>query len=380
MDMEGDASLNFQPDQEEHQDHPNQKHRFNKGYRKSEIEFIVDKLNMIRVPAVDLKPIKYNDKFLGRHRLYIHNMPNNVTKKDIEELLKPYGEIGDIYIQTNKGFALVRMDYYHNAVKAKKELNGTIIKEKKIYFSFSPNASIVVKNLSPLVTNEYLHLAFSVFGEIEYCSVFIDKRGKSTGEGLVDFAKKGSALLAKRLCSEHPFFLTASLRPIEIEDYVPPMDISDGLAEDVVRKHPQLFQERELGPRFAYNDSFERMYANRFRELRNQFHQKFEELKQKQNEEERKLEMELMQAKFDYETERLKQIIRQRELEKERRFSQNHDEKPFSPPEMLFHQANQLTSILDVEEKKIQVSTCCLHFYVYEVQKNYLMVDYRIFC
>nr|CAI5855119.1 unnamed protein product [Callosobruchus analis] len=87
-----------------------------------------------------------------------------------------------------------------------------------------------------------------------------------------------------------------------------------------------------------------------------------------------------MQAKFDYETERLKQIIRQRELEKERRFSQNHDEKPFSPPEMLFHQANQLTSILDVEEKKIQVSTCCLHFYVYEVQKNYLMVDYRIFC
>nr|CAI5855120.1 unnamed protein product [Callosobruchus analis] len=61
-----------------------------------------------------------------------------------------------------------------------------------------------------------------------------------------------------------------------------------------------------------------------------------------------------MQAKFDYETERLKQIIRQRELEKERRFSQNHDEKPFSPPEMLFHQANQLTSILDVEEKKIQ--------------------------
>ncbi|VEN41116.1 unnamed protein product, partial [Callosobruchus maculatus] len=61
-----------------------------------------------------------------------------------------------------------------------------------------------------------------------------------------------------------------------------------------------------------------------------------------------------MQAKFDYETERLKQIIRQREMEKERRFNQNHDDKAFSPPEILFHQANQLNSILDVEEKKIQ--------------------------
>ncbi|VEN41115.1 unnamed protein product, partial [Callosobruchus maculatus] len=354
MDMEGDACSNFQPDADEHQEHPNQKHRFNKGHRKSDIDFITDKLNMIPVPAVDLMPIKYNDKFLGRHRLYIHNLPNNVNKEDIKQLLEPYGEIGDIYIQTNKCFALVRMDYYHNALKAKKELNGTIMKEKKIYFSFSPNASIVVKHLSPLVTNEYLHLAFSVFGEIEFCNVFTDKRGKSTGEGLVDFAKKGSALLAKRLCSENPFFLTASLRPIEIEDYVPPLDISDGLPEDAVRKHPQLFQERELGPRFAYNDSFERMYANRFTELRNQFYKKFEDLKQKQEEEERKLEVELMQAKFDYETERLKQIIRQREMEKERRFNQNHDDKAFSPPEILFHQANQLNSILDVEEKKIQ--------------------------
>nr|CAH7727500.1 unnamed protein product [Callosobruchus chinensis] len=259
------------------------------------------------------------------------------------------------------------MDYYHNALKAKKELNGCMMKEKKIFISFSPVASIVVKHLSPLVTNEYLHMAFSVFGKIEYCCVFTDMRGKSTGEGLVDFFQKRHAWLAKRLCSENPFLLTSSLRPIEIEDYVPPPDLANGLPEDVVLRDPRLYQERELGPRFAYNDSFERMYANRFREIRSQFRAKFEDLKQKQKEEERKLEGEIMQANFDYETERLKEIIRQRELEKERRYNQNRKNGAVNPPEVLFHQANQLNSILEVEERKIQVTTFLSYYQRYRV-------------
>ncbi|CAH1964029.1 unnamed protein product [Acanthoscelides obtectus] len=356
MSTEGDGFANVQPDAKEHQEHPNQNQRFSRGHRKSDFEIVVDKLRQIQIPAVDLPPNKYNDKFLGRYRLYIHNLAKTATQDDIKELLKPYGEIGNIFLQNNKTFALVQMDYYYNALRAKSELHGTMLKERKIYISFSPFASIVVKNLSPFVTNEYLHLAFSVFGDIEFCCVFANKRGKSTGEGLVDFVKRGSVVLAKRLCSENPFFLTASLRPIEIEDYVPPLDTCDGLSEDKVRNHPQLYQERQFGPRFACDDTFERMYAGRFRELRSNFNSKMEQLKLQLQEEEKALETELMQAKYDYETERLKEIIRQRETERERLWIQNREDNSYRPPDNLFHQASQLSSILDVEERKIQVS------------------------
>ncbi|CAH1964031.1 unnamed protein product [Acanthoscelides obtectus] len=61
-----------------------------------------------------------------------------------------------------------------------------------------------------------------------------------------------------------------------------------------------------------------------------------------------------MQAKYDYETERLKEIIRQRETERERLWIQNREDNSYRPPDNLFHQASQLSSILDVEERKIQ--------------------------
>lgn len=222
---------------------PNQKHE-NKNTRpnrkvdgqkpiRSEFDLINEKLRGIHVPVIDLIPNKHEGKFLGRFRLYICNLANTVTKLDIENLFKTYGEINDVFIQSNRNFGFVRMDYYHNALKAKKELHGSLLKERKMYISFSPQASILVKHLSPSVTNELLHMAFSVFGDIESCFIITDRRGKPTGEGVVDYVRKSSAVLAKKHCTEKIFFTTSSLKPIVVEDYIPPPDL-DGFSEEQV--------------------------------------------------------------------------------------------------------------------------------------------------
>lgn len=200
---------------------------------RNDFDIINEKLRAIHSPVIDLAPIKYDGKFLGRYRLYVSNVADSVTKEDLENAFKVYGELNDVYIQPKRNFGFVRMDYYNNALQAKRDLHGTLLKERKIYVSFSPQASITVKHLSPSVTNELLHIAFSVFGEIECCFVIIDRRGKPTGEGVVDYVRKSSAILAKKHCTEKMFFVTSSLKPVTVEDYVPPPD-TDGVPEDQV--------------------------------------------------------------------------------------------------------------------------------------------------
>lgn len=241
MDLEACSSTTnnqnnqHQPSNQKQENKTAKVNRKNDGQKatRNEFDIVNEKLRAIHNPVIDLMPIKYDGKFLGRFRLYICNLANSVTKEDLENTFKAYGEVSDVFIQSNRNFGFVRMDYYHNALKAKKELHGTLLKERKIYISFSPQASITVKHLSLSVTNELLHIAFAVFGEIENCFVVTDKRGKSIGEGVVDYVRRSSALLAKKHCTEKMFFITSSLKPITVEDYVPPPDL-DGISEEQV--------------------------------------------------------------------------------------------------------------------------------------------------
>lgn len=83
-------------------------------------------------------------------------------------------------------------------------------KGRSLRIRFAPNAtSIRVKNLSSMVTNELLYKAFEIFGPIERAIIHVDDRGKSTGEGIVEYARKAGALTAIRYCNEKCFFLTS---------------------------------------------------------------------------------------------------------------------------------------------------------------------------
>lgn len=81
-------------------------------------------------------------------------------------------------------------------------------KSLRIRFA-SQGATLKVKNLSPNVSNELLKEAFERnFGPIERAVVVVDDRGKSTGEGIIEFEKKPSAQKCLNECTERCFFLT----------------------------------------------------------------------------------------------------------------------------------------------------------------------------
>ena len=107
-----------------------------------------------------------------------------------------------------------RQDFRENAEKARQALNGTMRNGRMLKVRFSAmGCTLKVKRLSAWVSNELLEMAFSIFGELERSTVVVDERGKSTGVGIVEFAKKPCALFCLKKCTESSFFLTESVPP-----------------------------------------------------------------------------------------------------------------------------------------------------------------------
>lgn len=127
-----------------------------------------ERIQQLMGPTFDLPSIVMTEKkFNGRNRLYIGNIGNEVTEEDLIELFKPYGETTERFLNKEKNFAFVKLDYHSNAEKAKRELDGSVLKSRNLKIRFAPNsATVKVKNLTGFVTNELLHYAFSVFGEV----------------------------------------------------------------------------------------------------------------------------------------------------------------------------------------------------------------------
>lgn len=260
-----------------------------------------------------------------------------------------------------------------------------MLKGKSLKIRFAPNGSTIkVKNLTQHVTNELLHLAFSVFGEIDRAYVVVDDRGKPVGEGVVEYVRKGCALNAVRRCTEGCFFVTSSLRPCIVELYEP-ADDSDGYPEKAIpRKNPDFMKARENGPRFANESSFEFEYGSRWKQLHELYSQKEQALKKEYEMEKEKLEAQMEFARYEHETELLRNQLRAREMDRDRQKHewemkerlaeeqrQRHEEQMRRQQEEmqnrmvhqdeelrrrqqennLFMQAHQLTNILDQQEQ-----------------------------
>lgn len=350
---------------------------------------IQERLNSISGPAYELPTVDTSEKkFSGRNRLYIGNLSADVNEEEITEMFKQFGESSELFINKEKNFGFIRLDYRNNAENAKRELDGTVRKGRTLKVRFAPNgATLKVKNLTPMVTNELLHVAFSVFGEVERCVVIVDDHGKSTGEGLIEFARKPSAVTALRHCTEGCFFLTSSLRPVIAEMYEQ-MDSVDGFPEKSInRKSSDFHRARESGPRFASVGSFEHEYGCRWKQLHELYKQKETSLKQELQLEEDKLEAQMQLAKFESETEMLREQLRMREMDRERQkreweereraaeearlrneqmmrrqeedlqgrmHHKDEDVRRRQQENSLFMQANQLTSLLDQQEQVMQ--------------------------
>ncbi|XP_020816842.1 protein no-on-transient A-like [Drosophila serrata] len=290
------------------------------GGRGFEDFLIAQKLRSIGETTLELPTIEMpaETKFSGRNRLYVGNLPSDVTNDELREMFKPYGEIDEIS-NLDRNYAFLKVDYHANAEKAMRALDGSLRKGRQLRVRFAPNATILrVSNLTQYVTNELLYKSFEVFGSIERAIIILDDRGRHTGEGIVEFTKKSSAFACLRVCHEKCFFLTASLRPCLVE----PMEVNDdnvGLPEKTMNtKMPEFLQERSVAPRFADRKSFEHEYGSQWKQLHAMFKIKQEALKKEFQLEEEKLEAQMEYARYEHETELLRQVLRDREIHNER--------------------------------------------------------------
>ncbi|XP_049868565.1 hrp65 protein-like isoform X3 [Pectinophora gossypiella] len=291
----------------------------NKPVQREE-HMLANKLKELMGPLIDLQPIDQTEvKFNGRSRLYIGNLTNDVSEDEIQNMFKEFGETAELFLNKEKNFGFIKMDYRVNAERAKRELDGKMRSGRPLRVRFAPhNSAVRIKNLPPFVSNELLYRAFEIFGKIERAYVRVDERGKTLGEGVVEYARKPSALAAIRNCTEKCFFLTSSLRPVIVENFEEP-DEFDGYPEkNLPKKHPEFLRARELGPRFSEPSSFEHEYGTRWKQLHELHRQKEEALKKELAAEEEKLEAQMEYAKYEHETELLREQLRQREQDRER--------------------------------------------------------------
>lgn len=339
--------------------------------------FINEKLRLLQGPLLDIPPIEAEEaKFSGRNRLYIGNLTNDVTDDELIELFKPYGDISEIFTNKEKNYAFVRVDYFSNAEKAKRELDGINRKNRVLRVRFAPNATAIrVRNLTPFVSNELLYKAFEVFGPLERASVQVDERGKSTGEGIVEFKNKPGAMSALRFCTEKCYFLTSSLRPVIVEPYTY-QDDTDGLPEKSLNKKiPDFLKTRQVGPRFAEPGSFEHEYGQRWKHMHELYKQKAESLKREMIMEEEKLEAQMEFARYEHETEQLREQLRMREQDRDRQKAE------WEMKERQAHEAkqrNELQMKHDVEEMQNRIKRTDDELHRRQQENNIFMQNQQV--
>lgn len=188
----------------------------------------------------------------------------------------------------------------------------------------------------------------------------VDDRGKPSGEGVVEFARKSGAMTALRYCTEKCFFITASLRPCVVE-LLEQCDDSDGYPEKVInKKSNEFFDQRQQGPRFAENNSFEHEYGTRWKQLHELYKQKTEALRNEMKLEEEKLEAQMEYARFEHETEMLRDQLRQREQSRDQRKTQFEMKERFAEAqrikteEQLRHTQDEIAVRMNRQEEDLR--------------------------
>ena len=70
----------------------------------------MEKLATLSSSTVDL-PIRSltETKFSGRSRLYVGNLGSDINEQDLKDHFASYGEIAEVFLNKEKGFAFVRL-------------------------------------------------------------------------------------------------------------------------------------------------------------------------------------------------------------------------------------------------------------------------------
>lgn len=253
-------------------------------------------------------------KFTGRCRLFIGNLPHNTSENKLRALFENHGEVGEVFLGPKSAFAFIKMDTRQNAEAARDALDCSNYEGRTLRVRLAAHAAAIrVKHLSPQVTNELLAYAFRYFGEIERAVVVVDDKGKSTGEGIIEYSKKQSALYAIKRCQQDCFLLTASPQPVLVEPF-DQQDEDEGLPEKSINRNAIEYKEqRDVGPRWAEQGSFEHSFALRWKELYDVEKQKRERVEQEILEARRMLQEQIEYSRLEHDTMQLRNKLQQLE-------------------------------------------------------------------
>ncbi|XP_016107784.1 splicing factor, proline- and glutamine-rich-like isoform X1 [Sinocyclocheilus grahami] len=278
--------------------------------------------------------------YTQRCRLFIGNLPNDITEPEFRKLFAKYGEPSEIFINQSKGFGFIRLESRALAEIAKAELDDTPMKGRPLRVRFATHsAALSVRNLSPFVSNELLEEAFSQFGMVERAVVTVDDRGRSTGKGIVEFSSKPAARKALDRISDGVFLLTSAPRPIVVE-LLEQYDDEDGLPEKLAQKNPSYQKEREQPPRFARPGTFEFEYSKRWKSLDEMEKQQRQQVEKNICEAREKLEAEMEDAYHEHQANMLRQDLLRRQ-EELRRMEELHSQEMQKRKEMQLRQEEE---------------------------------------
>ncbi|KAJ8000003.1 hypothetical protein DPEC_G00200300 [Dallia pectoralis] len=278
--------------------------------------------------------------YTQRCRLFIGNLPSDISDEEFKKLFAKYGEPSEIFINKNKGFGFIRLESRALAEIAKAELDDVPMKGRLLRVRFATHsAALSIKNLSPFVSNELLDEAFSQFGVVERAVVIVDDRGRSTGKGIVEFASKPAARKALDRCNDGVFLLTSSPRPIVVEP-LEQYDDEDGLPEKLAQKNPNYQKEREEPPRFARPGTFEFEYSQRWKSLDDMEKQQRQQVEKNIREAREKLEGEMDDAFHEHQANMIRQDLLRRQ-EELRRMEEMHSAEMQKRKEMQLSMHNR---------------------------------------
>uniref|UniRef100_A0A3B4BJ92 RRM domain-containing protein n=1 Tax=Periophthalmus magnuspinnatus TaxID=409849 RepID=A0A3B4BJ92_9GOBI len=288
--------------------------------------------------------------YTQRCRLFVGNLPNDITEDEFKKMFSKYGEPSEVFINKGKGFGFIRLESRALAEIAKAELDDTPVKGRPLRVRFATHsAALSVKNLSPFVSNELLEEAFSQFGMVERAIVVVDDRGRSTGKGIVEFASKPAARKALDRCNEGVFLLTSSPRPVIVEP-LEQVDDEDGLPEKLAQKNPRYQGERDQPPRFAHPGSFEYEYSKRWKSLDEMEKQQRQQVEKNMREAREKLESEMEDAYHEHQANLLRQDLLRRQ-EELRRMEEMHSLEMQKRKEMQLRREEEMLRKREMEEQ-----------------------------
>jgi len=254
-------------------------------------------------------------KFNGRCRLFVANLHNTTTEDDLKELFGEFGETGEIYVNKEKGFGFIRLDYRHNAEMAKLTLDKKLHKGRNIQVRYATHASAIeLHGLDNFASNDFIEKAMSTFGAVERCVVVCDDRGRSKGYAIVEFEWKKSAAKVLDRLKDEMFVLGRLPKPVFAKPYIL-SDEEEGVHEEALERLDGLEQEREHPPRFISPNSFEYTWAKRWRDLFIEEQDKKARLEQEMTDARCKLEFEMEAAIRQQEASRIREELSRRQEE-----------------------------------------------------------------